>query len=64
LLVILTEHVKEEIIKLLQCDNVCVKNLATIFLEDYFSSKVDKNTENVNEYNKQNRKRKDNELDY
>ncbi|PKY38496.1 ARM repeat-containing protein [Rhizophagus irregularis] len=62
---ILTEHVKEEIIKLLQCDSVCVKNLATIFLEDYFSSKVDKNaSENVNEYNKQNKKRKDNELNY
>lgn len=65
MLVILTEHVKEEIIKLLQCDSVCVKNLATIFLEDYFSSKVDKNaSENVNEYNKQNKKRKDNELNY
>jgi len=38
MLVILTEHVKEEIIKLLQSDNVCIKNLATIFLEDYFSS--------------------------
>jgi len=62
---ILTEHVKEQIIKLLRSDNVCVKNLATIFLEDYFSSKVDKNvSENVNEYNRQDRKRKENEINH
>jgi len=63
LLEILTEHVKEQITKLSRSNDVRVRNLATIFLEDYFFPKVEKNESgNVDEDNKQDRKRKENQI--
>ena len=51
-------------IKLSQSDDVRAKNLATIFLEDYFSSKIDKNESENDENSRQDRKRKGNEIDH
>ncbi|CAG8441035.1 13894_t:CDS:2 [Funneliformis mosseae] len=47
---ILTDHVKEQMIKLSHSDNIRVKNLATIFLEDYF---FPNDVKQVDDYGKQ-----------
>ena len=55
---------KNKWLKLSQSDDVRAKNLATIFLEDYFSSKIDKNESENDENSRQDRKRKGNEIDH